>query len=239
MTNRTLVIAEGGSCWRFGDNHLTNAERMIRAVKECGADVFKAQWTSNPAKLAQRRNAPKLAAMYKKYVAFPQEWLLKLKAMCDEVGVEFACTAYLAEDVPVIVPFIKRAKVSSFEALDEALIDAYPQGMEVIVSHGLGTERQAGVLNLLCVSKYPAKESDYKIEPLRLGEYQGVSDHCANPAMGGIWRAAGAEIIEAHVRLNDTPLDCPDYPHSLRADGVPFPEFKGYVQNIRFVETME
>jgi N-acetylneuraminate synthase/N,N'-diacetyllegionaminate synthase len=74
----------------------------------------------------------------------------------------------------------------------------------------------------------------------------GLSDHTTSTLTGALAVAAGATIVEKHIRLHDTSQDCPDYPHSLCANEWSGPvgdvslhhfnTFKQYVSNIREAE---
>jgi N,N'-diacetyllegionaminate synthase len=255
--SRTLVIAECGSSW---DCDIQKAFRLIDAAKACGADIAKFQWTSNAKAMAERRlgaNAARSIEMYRKYLEYPFEILTRLKAHCDSVGIEFLVTAYLIEDIATIAPLVKRFKVSAFEARWVEFVRAHVEcGKEIIVSKNKDDAFPQGDLckRLLCVSNYPTKLEDLKLSRLSyrwdwMGEhedtpwYHGLSDHTTSTLTGALAVAAGATIIEKHIRLIDTAKDCPDYGHSLIA--TPHSEhryfeehydFSVYVANIREAE---
>src|SRR5688572_29219715 len=101
-----FIIAECGSSWRFGNDHLSNAYRMIEAAKECGADAVKFQWCSDGRQLAIRRSGKpheydqgecgddqcptcNTGEMYDQYINYDREWLPLLKAHADKVGIEW------------------------------------------------------------------------------------------------------------------------------------------------------
>lgn len=253
----TFVIAEAGSCH---DNSFTKALRLIDGAKECGADACKFQFWSHPGKLAARRGlGPDAKAVYEKY-QLPQSWLPRLKDHCDEAGIEFMCTSYLIEDIEVITPYVKRFKVSAFEAEWEEFVQAnFYRSKETIISSnhadtyqiGMklpGTARPAHVLH--CVSKYPTALEDLNLRVCSYEGVDGLSDHTTSTLTGALAVAAGATIIEKHIRLKDTDPACPDYGHSLEANGrhiylsdpgkgPPFvhePPFGQYVKLIREAE---
>ena len=246
-----LVIAEIGSSH---DNDLSKAKRLIDAAKECGAYIAKGQWTSSGEKLAARRGVGKeAAAMYTHYLQKPISWLEALKSHCDSIGIEWACTSYLIEDIPVVAKFVKRFKVSAYESKWNEFVQAHdkwtfgsPPSHQLIISRN--DSPIPGDTCLYCVSKYPTA-----LEDLHLGHevwegplfdacegYAGLSDHTANVLTGAAAVAAGARIVEAHIRLPDTALDNPDFPHSLCCNPAhpSANEFGEYVQNIRTVERM-
>jgi N,N'-diacetyllegionaminate synthase len=234
---RTLVIAELGSSWRFGDDHLANAYRLIEAAKECGADVAKFQWTSDPFGVAKRRGLDEpAAAMYAKYLAWDRAFMERLKAKCDEVGIEWACTIYLPQDIPVIAPLVKRFKVSNYESTWLEFVDAhFPYNKQVIISKPVSVTHERdqleNVRTLQCVSQYPCPILETRIAVVRGSLYtkygrratwlpncDGLSDHTTSTLTGALAVAAGATIVEKHIKLCDTPGDNPDFPHSLNAD---------------------
>ena len=64
-----------------------------------------------------------------------------------------------------------------------------------------------------------------------LKQCDGLSDHSRHRWMGALAVAAGAEIIEAHLRLDDTDPENPDFATAFTPA-----EFADYVRNIRFAE---
>jgi N,N'-diacetyllegionaminate synthase len=242
---RTLVIAECGSSW---DCDIQKAFRLIEAAKECGADVAKFQWTSNAKAMAERRlgaNAARSIEMYKRYLEYPLDVLVRLKAHCDSVGIEFMVTVYLIEDIATIAPLVKRFKVSAFECEWAEFIYAHKgYGKQIIASKNPGKRLPDNTYHvdaLHCISEYPTPMEHLG---LRNGMQEsncvdGLSDHTTSTLTGALAVAAGATIIEKHIRLRATSPECPDYGHSLVADCM-FCEgsecFGWYVANIREAE---
>jgi len=235
--NHTFVIAE------FGSSHDNQWGRMvdgILAAKRAGADAFKTQFWSDPVRLAARRNAGDYLDVYRKYQV-PIEWLPLLKAQCDHAGIEFMCTVYLPEDIPVIAPFVKRFKVASFEAGDETFVRAHIEYQKpLIVSTGLqDANKYECVVGpypidfLHCVSAYPTPLDQANLGVLRDRAYSGYSDHTHFLGTGGLAVAVGARILEVHFRLDDTDPNNPDYGTAL----TPF-ELGVYVTFVRRAERM-
>ncbi len=251
---RTFVIAEAGSCH---DRELPKALDLAIAARDAGADAVKYQFWSSADRLAERRRVPDhYREIYRRY-AIPFGWIPTLATSCELRGLEFMCSVYLPEDVARIAPFVKRFKIASFEAEDEELLAAHVpflEGRQMVVSLGMNGApnfmrsipyRLADVIRPLhCVSAYPAP-----IEALNLAlldwEPDGSDDACPNgfdgfsdhsdPALtwtGAIAVAAGAQIIEAHLRLESTDQGNPDAPHAMMPA-----QFADYVRNIRFAET--
>jgi sialic acid synthase SpsE len=234
-----FVIAEAGSSH---DVNLFKALRLVEAAKECGADAVKFQWTSNPEAMAARRGHPEWAAGYKKYLAYPFSWLNDIKRRCDQLQIEFMVTVYLIEDIATIVPLVSRFKVSAFESTWAEFIQAHT-GKPIVISINNG-KFDTSILPMdcprvdymHCVSEYPTPIERVGIK--RAGYHGGLSDHTTSTLTGALAVAAGATIVEKHIRLPDTALSNPDFKHSLVAHATfaGTDEFRIYVANIREAE---
>lgn len=238
---QVFVIAECGSNWRFGDktkyhiandamvtpDELMNAYRMIRAAKECGADAAKFQWVSDYRELMKRRGEKddeETRRVYG-YVHFPAYWLSLLKAECDRVGVQFGCTAFLAQDVVVVSPFVDFIKIAARESADKTLREEWKvhrgeRRMFVSLRKDEnGCYADEEVERLHCVSKYPTALEELCLDegaiPPNAWVRDGLSEHSAHVLTGAVAVGVGFRVIESHVRLHDTPESCPDYGHSL------------------------
>jgi sialic acid synthase SpsE len=243
---KTFIIAEAACTWLHGG--LEAAYRSIKAAKECGADAWKTQWTSNPIAMAKRRGADP-----EKYfrLGWDHEWLPLLAARCKEYGLSFMCTTFIPRDVDLIAPHVYQYKVSAFECNDMEHLSAHGS-RPVIVSVNPGKAKPVGLPGarfLWCISRYPAEPESLELSRLHhqdgLMPWDGFSDHTTSTLTGAVAVGAGARIIEKHVRLSDTPVDDPDYGHSLVVDFAdngflarsPY-AFKTYVDNIREAERM-
>ena len=86
------------------------------------------------------------------------------------------------------------------------------------------------VILLYCVSNYPAKNSDfnlkYRIFKKRYMCRVGFSDHSIDNSIAKAALAAGAEIIEKHIALQN--VKGPDYKFSLKGD-----ELKDYTSELK------
>ena len=239
---RTLVIAEPGGTaeGNFGD-----MIELIHRAKEADADVFKAQWVSDPEQMCERRHItpdhPKRDYYLRAYswLAFPVEWHLKLRAVCDSLRIAYGCTAFLPQDVLTLCPIVDYLKISSFEANDNELSNA--PGMasmlgRIIISTGM-TDAQPpspspGYVRLLhCVSSYPAPIEDMNLRILGQEWCSGLSDHSRDIDMGGFAVCVGAKIVEAHFRLYSCSPSNPDYATAFDPG-----EFCHYVAKIRKAE---
>lgn len=228
----TTIIAEIGSAWRFGENHLQNAYRAIDLAKDCGADSVKFQWCSDPRAMEKRRNVPE--GSYD-ILAWPEEWIIAIKNRCDEIGIEFMCTVFLPCDIEKLNPYVKRWKVASLEAQALDLLTMMRSTEKpIIASNGMDNPHwhNGQYTRLHCVLAYPAPLNEVNLSVIRNG-YQGYSDHSCNELTGALAVACGAKIIEVHFMLYETPATNPEYGHSL------WPETLGdYISHIRDAEVM-
>lgn len=230
---KTFVIAEIGSAWRFGKNHLANAIDAISVAKWAGADAIKFQFTSDQRLMEQRRNVPE--GSYD-ILAWPEEWIAAIKQQCDEIRIEFMCTVFLKADIAKMNPYVKQWKVASLEAEDDDLIDAIARtGKPVIISTGvLGYVRLPPFMNarlLHCTAAYPTPHDQLNLRAIQ--RFSGYSDHSCDVLTGALAVACGATVVETHFKLGMTPAGNPDAEHSLS------PEFlRWYIDNIRKAEVM-
>jgi N,N'-diacetyllegionaminate synthase len=244
-STRTFVIAEIGSCH---DGDLDKALRLIAAAHDAGVDAVKAQFWSSADQLAdQRRVGDEYRAIYQRYQV-PRDWLPLLQKAANERGIVFGCSTYLAGDVIQVADYVQLFKVSSFEALDDALWrvhEWFPQPL--VVSVGMCTADELLRLRnqvtnarikgrtvqlLHCVSAYPAPLEALNLRVIRAQNLDGFSDHSGREETGSWAVHASAKTIEVHLALEDTDQANPDAgPHALRPS-----QLKRYVQLIREAE---
>jgi len=252
LLTSTLVIAECGSCH---DGDLKKALQLVEAARESGCAVAKFQLWSDPDRLADRRGVPEhYRAIYLRY-QMPASWLPVLQEACEARSpwtrglrpIELMATTYLPEDIAVVAPYVRRFKVASFEADDKSFIEAHPDDRPIIVSLGManGVPDHLFALRfqlLHCVSSYPAPPEAMNLAVLMPWDngvsdglidspFDGLSDHSRHLWMGALATVAGGKIIEAHLRLDDTDPQNPDFTTAFTPA-----EFAEYVRNIRFAE---
>jgi sialic acid synthase SpsE len=249
---KTYVIAEIGSC------HDGDKDKMLRSVDtaaDIGVSAIKFQWVSSGEKLARRRGKALddgYAEIYERYIAWDPAIHQVLARRCARNAIDYMCTCYLGEDIRVVAPYVRRFKVSSFESRDIEFIKAHGEfELPVHVSFGMSTQEQAlkvssavedigmDIRPMHCVSSYPAPTDSLNLSifhnscnPWDLN-WDGFSDHSdpSETMSGALAVAAGAHTIEAHMRLDDTSTDNPDYQHAM--DSILFSE---YVARIRWAE---
>lgn len=238
MSRHTLVIAEPGGT---AEGDLDTMRRQIDFAAEIGCDAYKAQWTSSPERLCERRHAPEYLDAYRK-LAWSPEWHEILAAACKNAGLDYLCTTYLPEDIAVVAPHVWAFKCAAFEALDEDFLRAHWRyGKPLFVSTGLMAHEELVALGrrggfqdrrlLHCVSAYPCPID--QINLAALGLHYGLSDHTIHPMTGAMAVALGAQAIEFHYRLNGCDPANADYAVARPPDAA-----REYVFNVRLAETM-
>lgn len=238
-----MVIAEPGGT---GEGDYETMLRLLQTAKECGADVWKPQFTTNADRHLERRSAHLTAnekyVFYAKYdrayhwLQWPAAWHRDFAYRCGQLGMRYACSVCLPEDVSIVAPWVNYVKVASFEAHDQEMLTAVKRiNTVVIVSYGMGADASALVdLPLHCVSSYPAPINAMNLRVLREnGSYAGLSDHSRCLIAGAVAVACGAGIVETHYRLDDCDPTNPDYAVAFTPA-----EFTQYIKNIRDAEVM-
>ena len=240
--SHTFIIAEAAATH---DGDLIHALELINIAKEYGADCIKFQWTSNRQQMAERRHVEDASAY--RLLAFPVEWLPVLSKTAHDAGLEFMCTVFLPEDIPIIAPFVDRFKVASLESLDEKFMRAhYEYKKEIIVSAGACAAEDVTDIEgvwpycdnkqvrwIQCTSAYPCPSNELNLSVISEGDLEGLSDHSSLLVTGAFAVCAGATIIEKHFRHRQTLESNPDYHHSLPPEGL-----GEYIRYIRLAETM-
>ena len=250
---RVRIVAEVGSNY---DGDLALAKRYVKAAKAAGADAVKFQtlrhdklfapevkqgetWIENPV-LKRVKN-----------LELPDAWHFELKAVADEVQIEFISTPFYLEAVDLLervgVPYYKVASGDvTFVPLLERIastskpvvlstgastLDEVRAGVEVLTRNG------AGPTTLLhCVSKYPPEFSEMNLRAQATLQKEfatevGISDHSPGWLVPLASVALGGTFIEKHVTF-DPSRDGPDHPFALAFD-----DFAEMVRQVRTLET--
>ena len=241
---RTYVIAEAGSAH---DNQLARALELVDIAKQVGADAVKFQYWSDPWALAAQRHLPEEAGEAYARSTLPVDWLAALSARAARVGIDFMCTAYLPQDVTTVAAHVSRFKVASLESEFRPLLREIARVADerrTYVSLGLATEPDVAMGEIAhaqfmhCVSAYPVPVDQLNLARLYTPHITGYSDHsdvyhAAKVWVGALAVAAGATVVEAHLRLDASLPHGADYRHSM-----PPAQFRDYVYGIRLAEAM-
>jgi sialic acid synthase SpsE len=246
----SLVIAE------IGNNHdgsLRQAERLIDAAAEAGADAVKFQ--THIAEAEMLPSTPTPPHFDEPRFSFTQRMELslddhvRLKGLAEERGLLFFSSPFSVEAVELLEQVeAPLYKIASGEVSNPPLLEAVAAtGKPVLLSTGmsglddvetaLGTLRAGGceVVVMQCTSTYPCPPESVNLRAMtamgeRFGCLVGLSDHTP-----GVWTAVaavalGAVAVEKHFTLSKR-LYGPDHHASLEPD-----ELRLLVEGAREVE---
>jgi pseudaminic acid synthase len=187
--NSTYVIAE------LSANHnqdFEQAERLVRAAKDCGADAVKLQ-TYTPDTITIRSDRPEFRVgggtiwdgrtLHDLYgEAFtPWDWQPKLKRLADDIGIHLFSTPFDPSAVEFLEAMnVPAYKIASFELVDLPLLRTIAKtGKPIIMSTGMATLaeideavqaiRDAGgrqLALLKCTSGYPALPEEMNLRTI-------------------------------------------------------------------------
>lgn len=211
-----LFIAELGIN-HGGDMHV--AKKMIRQAADSGASIAKFQMY-DPIKILGPESLY-LAEASK--AQFTKDQHRELKGYCDVIGIEYCCSVFHPRDVPFFEEIgMKRYKIASRSTLDIPLIRAInATGKPIIVSNGLDKalheireeiEPRSKLSILRCIAKYPTSVTELMNDlfdyenglglAIKIPSKWGLSSHCSSIVPSLTCIAAGASIIEHHVRFD-------------------------------------
>lgn len=255
--HRTYIIAE------MSGNHggsLDKALDIVRAAAAAGADCLKTQtYTADTITINCHEerfclggglwDREYLYELYEKAYT-PWEWMPEIKALAEELGMEFLSTPFDDTAVEFLEGIGEELyKIASFELVDIPLIRRTAEsGKPIIISCGMGsieeiqeavdTCHKAGnenVILLKCCSAYP---TDYETMHLStIADMQarfrvpiGLSDHSQGTVADVIAVSLGAAVIEKHfcISREDNTVDSA---FSLDKD-----EFAAMVRDVRNAE---
>lgn len=230
------------------DGSIDRAFKLIELAKDAGADVAKFQnFRAN--KIVSKSGFNLLGeqlshqAKWKKSVyevyedaSIPEEWTIRLKEKCDEVGIEYMTSPYDFESVDLVEPYVNAYKIGSGDITwTEILKYIANKGKPVLLATGASTLEDVkramdGIGNLnkdtvlmQCNTNYTASNENFKYINLNvLKKYRemypnvilGLSDHTLgySAVLGSI--ALGATVIEKHF-TDDNDRVGPDHKFSM------------------------
>ena len=227
---KPILIAEI-SANHCGD--INKAIKLIKCAKDNGANLVKIQtFTADSMTLKSNKNYFKIKqGLWKGYNLWdlynkahtPLIWHKKLFQYAKKIGITIFSTPF----DETAVDFLEKLKcpiykVASFEMTDIPLIKKISQTKKpLIISTGMAnlneieltykTATRYGAKNitlLYCVSNYPSKISDFNLNNIKILKEKfdckvGLSDHSKDENVAIAAIAAGAEVIEKHIALEN------------------------------------
>lgn len=244
-------------------NHGQNyeeAERLVLAAKECGADAVKIQ-TFTPETMTLDHDGAEFMAkspawrgrkLYDLYqeAYLPWEWQPRLREYAQKIGIELFSSPFDASAVDFLETMnVPAYKIASFEFNDIPLIKKVARtGKPIIMSTGMANLAEIGealsaargeganeIGLLRCISAYPAPAAHMNLRTIpNMAEtfhvVAGLSDHTLGSTVALVAVAQGAKIIEKHLTFSRETKTL-DGSFSLEPQ-----EFKAMIEAIREAE---
>lgn len=191
------------------------AMRMVRAVKDAGADVVKFQCYTPAELVALRGDGPApdpwgangwtMRDLYTK-AQTPHDWFSNLVDECTSVGIPWFSSVFGPDSLALLedlgCPAYKIARIDNTrDALMETVIAT---GKPVVVSDdsdGFGGD----VFTLYCPAGYPP--TVIRLPDFGDFRYRGLSSHSLDLRLPIAAVARGAKMLEYHVQLDDEPSE--------------------------------
>lgn len=212
---------------------LNKAIKLIKCAKDNGANAVKLQtFTADTMTIKSNKKYFKInKGLWKGYNFWdlynkahtPLEWHKKLFDYAKKIGIIIFSTPF----DETAVDFLEKLKcpmykVASFEMTDIPLIKKIASTKKpMIISTGMAnikeieltfkTAKKYGandITLLYCVSNYPSKNSDFNLNNIKVLKDKfkcrvGLSDHSKNDKIAIACIAAGAEVVEKHIALDN------------------------------------
>ena len=253
---RTLIIAEAGVNHN-GDIEI--AKQLIKAAKECGADIVKFQTArleslvSADAPMAdyQKTNTGEVQSQKEmlKKLLLPFEAFVELSDYCRQLDIGFLSTPFDIESIAFLSNLQNVWKIPSGEITNYPyLVQIGKTKQQVILSTGMSSLdeirqavdvlRKNGTTDLIllhCTTEYPTPIEQVNLNAMHtlkteFGCPVGYSDHTQGIVASLAAVAMGATVIEKHFTLDKTMVG-PDHKASLEPN-----ELKALVDGIRAIE---
>jgi len=252
------IIGDGEPLYFIADiaaNHdgdLNRAFKLIELAKAAGADAAKFQ-NFQASKIVSKYGFESLGRQKShqsswgkpvfdvyKDASLPFDWTEKLKAKCDEVGIEYFTSPYDFESVDRVEPYVNVYKIGSGDITWHGIIEYMAKkGKPVMLATGassmLDVQRAVDILLqhtndivlMQCNTNYTGSRDNLKYIQLNvLKTYQamypsmvlGLSDHTPGytTVLGAI--TLGACVIEKHF-TDDNDREGPDHGFSINPTG--------------------
>jgi len=210
---------------------LSVAKKLIRCAKINGADAVKLQtFTADTMTLKSNKKYFKVKkGLWKGYTLWnlydeahtPLSWHKNLFNYAKKIGITIFSTPF----DETAVTFLEKLncpmyKIASFEMTDIPLIKKVASTKKpLIISTGMASMKEIDltykiakkygakdITLLYCVSNYPAKNSDFNINNIKILKEKyncriGLSDHSLDQNVAITAIGAGAEVVEKHIAL--------------------------------------
>ena len=246
------------------DGSLERAKQLIRLAKQAGADAAKFQNFSAPKIVSdygfrslggqQSHQSRWKKSVFEVYAgaSVPFEWTPELKAVCDEVGIDYFSSPYDFAATDYLDPYVPAYKIGSGDITwPEAMEHMARKGKPVLLATGASNigEVQAAVhlirainpalVLMQCNTNYTASLENFDYIQLRvLTTYRamfpdlvlGLSDHTPGHAtvLGAV--ALGARVVEKHF-TDDNFREGPDHAFAMNPQS-----WAAMVENTRQLE---
>ena len=233
----SYVIAEVGQAH---DGSLGNAHAFIDLAKACGAHAIKFQMhfadvESGPEESWRVNFSYQDTSRYDywKRIEFTADQWLNLKKHCDDIGLDFVCSAFSQAAAELLVKMqVDTFKVASGEIDNYLFLDFLAEHAgHVILSTGMSDmeeireahfrlQKKVKTSILQCTTKYPASLSDIGLNNIKLiasecrPDQVGLSDHSGLVTPAIYAHAYGATIFEHHICFHKSQFG-PDTSSSL------------------------
>ncbi len=224
---------------------ISKAKKLIMLAKKNGADAVKLQtYTPDTMTPKSNKDHFKIKkGLWKGYNLWdlynkghtPYSWHKELFEYAKKINIKIFSSPFDETAVNLLeslnCPFYK---VASFEITDYPLIKKISKTKKtLIISTGLASLKEIEftykyakkngakeIILLYCVSKYPSLDSDFNLNNIKILKQRfnctvGFSDHSNNNQIAFAAIAAGAEVIEKHIALDNEKKGL-DYEFSLR-----------------------
>jgi N,N'-diacetyllegionaminate synthase len=244
-----LIVAE------IGNNHdgsVRQAEQLLEAAAEAGADAVKLQTHIAEAEMLRSTPTPphfdEPRYEFTKRMELSLDDHLRLKALADRLGLVFFSSPFSVEAVELLERVdVPAYKVASGEVTNPPLLEAIAATRKpVLLSSGMSgleeVERAAEVFRagspvvvMQCTSTYPCPPEQVNLRAMsamgeRLGCPYGLSDHTPDIYTSIAAVALGASVVEKHFTLSKR-LYGPDHHASLEPE-----ELRRLAEGVRQVE---
>ena len=228
--NLPILIAEISA---NHNGKLEQAKKLIRCAKINGADAVKLQtYSPDTMTIKSDKKYFKInKGLWKGYKLWdlynkaqtPFQWHKELFSYAKKQGILCFSTPFDETAVDLLEKLkCPIYKVASFEMTDLPLIKKITKtGKPIIISTGMANLQEIettfnyakkngakNIILLYCVSNYPSKISDFNLNNIRILKKKfnctiGFSDHSKDHTVASSAIAAGAEIVEKHIALEN------------------------------------